>query len=54
MAGGKTWWHNFDTAHPVRLRLAGEDFVGTALAVRDGERVSVQADVQPAPARRMP
>jgi hypothetical protein len=46
MADRKTWWRNFDAAHPVRLRLAGKDYVGMAHVVRDGESVCVKADVE--------
>jgi hypothetical protein len=44
----KTWWRNFETAHPVRLRLAGEDHEAVARVVRDGG-VRVVADLRRTP-----
>ena len=45
MAQRKTWWRNFRTAHPVRLRLAGRDHDAMAHVVYDGDRVYVVADL---------
>ena len=45
MAQRKTWWRNFSTAHPVRLRLGGRDHDATAHVVFDGDRVYVVADL---------
>ncbi len=45
MAERKTWWRNFKEPHPVRLRLAGEDYHTTARVVREGNRVSVVAQL---------
>ena len=40
-AGRKTWWRNFATPHPIRIRLAGQDYEGQAqlalLARHDGQ-----------------
>jgi hypothetical protein len=41
----KTWWRNFQTPHPVRVRLAGEDHDTTAHVERDGEAVRVVIDL---------
>ena len=41
----KTWWRNFETGHPVRLRLAGQDYDMTAHVVRERNRVSVLAEL---------
>ena len=41
----KTWWRNFKTEHPVRLRLAGQDYDRTARAVRERNRVSVLVEL---------
>jgi hypothetical protein len=30
----KTWWHNFSTTNPIKLRLAGREFDGRAIALR--------------------
>ena len=43
MAERKTWWRNFNDAHPVRLRLAGKNYDATARVVREGSRISVVA-----------
>ena len=45
VAQRKTWWRNFSTAHPVRLRLGGRDHDATAHVVFDGDRVYVVADL---------
>lgn len=42
-ADHKTWWRNFETPHPLRLRLAGVDHVASAHVVRDGGTVRVIA-----------
>jgi hypothetical protein len=41
----KTWWRNFKTEHPVRLRLAGLDYDRTARVVRERNRVSVLVEL---------
>ena len=45
MAERKTWWRNFHEPQPVRLRLAGEDYNTTARVVREGNLVSVVAEL---------
>ncbi len=40
----KTWWRNFKTEHPVRLRLAGQDYDMTAHVVGERNRLSVLAE----------
>ena len=45
MAERKTWWRNFNEAQPLSLRLAGEDFDTTARVVREGNMVSVVAEL---------
>lgn len=45
MAEHKTWWRNFKEPQPVRLRLAGEDYDATACVVRQGNLVSVVAQL---------
>jgi hypothetical protein len=45
MAGRKTWWRNFNKAHPLRLRLAGKDYSALGHVVRDGNRVSLLAEL---------
>jgi hypothetical protein len=47
MAQHKTWWRNFEQAHAVRLRLAGVSHDASAHLVRDGDQVSVIAELQP-------
>ena len=47
MAEHKTWWRNFQTPHPLRLRLAGIDHDAVAHVVRDGGQVSVVAQLTP-------
>jgi hypothetical protein len=44
-AGRKTWWRNFESPHPLRLRLAGVDHAVTAHVEREGDRVSVVAEL---------
>jgi hypothetical protein len=44
----KTWWRNFQEPRPIRLRLAGVTYDATALAMRDGDHVSVIAELPPA------
>jgi hypothetical protein len=41
----KTWWRNFKTGHPVRPRLAGQDYDRTARVVRERNRVSVLVEL---------
>jgi len=41
----KTWWRNFASDRPLRVRLAGHDHVATAHVVRDGERVLVVGEI---------
>jgi len=43
----KTWWRNFETPHPLRLRLAGVVHDASARVVLDGDRVSVVAELIP-------
>lgn len=50
----KTWWRNFREAHPLRLRLAGEDHHATAHVERDGDRVCVVAELEPQTGRGNP
>jgi hypothetical protein len=45
MFDGKTWWRNFMSEHPVRLRFAGGDHDMTAHVVRERHRVSVLAEL---------
>ena len=49
MAQRKTWWRNFQSAHPVRLRLAGETYDETAHVERVGNRVAVVAELSRTP-----
>ena len=42
-ADRKTWWRNFRSPAPVHLRLAGVDHEGTAVAVKQGEQVVLEA-----------
>jgi hypothetical protein len=42
----KTWWRNFEAAHPLALRLAGQDHNATAHVVRDGNDVCVVAELE--------
>jgi len=46
MAERKTWWRNFTSPHPMRLRLAGVDHDATAHVVRDGAGVCVVAELE--------
>ena len=41
----KTWWRNLKTDHPVRLRLAGQDYDLTGHVVRERNRVSVLVEL---------
>lgn len=45
MAERKTWWRNFQSPHPMHLRLAGVDHDATAHVVRDGDGVCVVAEL---------
>jgi len=42
-ADRKSWWRNFRSPAPVQLRLAGVDREGTAVAVKHGEEVVLEA-----------
>ena len=46
MAEHKTWWRNFETTHPLTLRLAGIDHHVFAHVVHEGERTKVIADLE--------
>jgi hypothetical protein len=46
MAEHKTWWRNFETPHPLTLRLAGIDHHVFAHVVHDGDRTQVIADLE--------
>jgi hypothetical protein len=51
-AARKTWWRNFNSPHPLRLRLAGDDYAVMAHVEREGDQVSVVAKLDvPAPWR---
>lgn len=43
----KTWWRNFQGPHRLRLRLAGVDYNASAHVVRAGDKVSVEAELDP-------
>jgi hypothetical protein len=45
MPDRKTWWRNFITEYPVRLRLAGQDNDLVAHVIRESNRVSVVAEL---------
>lgn len=45
MAEHKTWWRNFETPHPLRLRLAGVDHAAFAHVVRYRDQVTVVAEL---------
>ncbi len=47
MAEHKTWWRNFETPRPLRLRLAGVDHDAVAHVVREGDHVTVVAELTP-------
>jgi hypothetical protein len=46
MSEHKTWWRNFVVAHPLRLRLAGQDYDAVAHVVRANNQVSVVAEIE--------
>ena len=46
MAEHKTWWRNFETPHPLTLRLAGIDHDVFAHLVQEGDRTLVIADLE--------
>ena len=46
MPDGKTWWRNFETPHPLTLRLAGIDHHVFAHVVHEGGRIQVLADLE--------
>ncbi len=48
LAGRKTWWRNFEETHPMRLRLSGVSHDASARAFRDGNQVSVTAEIETA------
>lgn len=54
MAERKTWWRNFRTTQPLRLRLAGHDYEAMGHALRDGSVVHVIADISDTPAGVLP
>ena len=43
----KTWWRNFESPHPLQLRLAGVDHVAMALVVHDQGHVRVVVQLIP-------
>jgi hypothetical protein len=45
VAARKTWWRNFASPHPLRLRLAGDDYAVTGHVEREGELIRVVADL---------
>lgn len=45
----KTWWRNFESTHPLTLRLAGRDHLAQAHVDRQGPAVRVRADLRPWP-----
>jgi hypothetical protein len=45
MPDRKQWWRNFNTDHPMTLRLAGRKYVTHAHVVRNREAVLVLADL---------
>ena len=40
----KTWWRNFIGPHPLRLRLAGEEFTAMAHVEQEGDLITVVAE----------
>ena len=46
MAEHKTWWRNFETPHPLTLRLAGIDHHVFAHVVHEGGQTQVIADLE--------
>lgn len=46
MAEHKTWWRNFETTHPLTLRLAGIDHHVFAHVTHEGEQTQVIADLE--------
>jgi hypothetical protein len=49
-AESKTWWRNFRTVQPLRLRLAGRDYDAMAQVSGEGSVVQVIADIGAVPA----
>lgn len=47
MAESKTWWRNFEEPRLIQLRLAGTDHEALAHLVRDGDQVSIIAELVP-------
>ncbi len=45
IAEHKTWWRNFQTPHPLRLRLAGISYDAIGHVVLAGPRVDVLAEL---------
>ena len=45
MADHKTWWRNFQTPHPLRLRLAGASYDAVGHVVQAGRQVGVVAEL---------
>lgn len=43
--GRKTWWRNFTSPYPVRLRFAGREHAALAHVERDGGLVRVVAEL---------
>jgi hypothetical protein len=41
----KRWWRNFVERHPVRLRIAGQDYDATAHVERENDVVTVVAEL---------
>jgi len=40
----RNWWHNFETPIEVGLRLAGHDFIGTAVATSGDQSLEFMLD----------
>jgi len=45
-ADRKTWWRNFAAEFPLRLHLAGDRYEATAHVVREGNDVTVIAELE--------
>ena len=41
----KRWWRNFAEHHPLRLRIAGQDYEATAHVERENNLVTVVAEL---------
>ncbi len=46
MAESKIWWRNFEEARPVHLLMAGADHKALAHVTREGDHVSVIAELE--------